>query len=355
MIQRNIQSNYILLDRYEAELADMGDMLQRAKTLILAQANANADQATREVTAQELQAIIDELYNAGNSKIGKLFIFSGTETLTQPLVNNGKVQPATAGMGEGDSFGPYDLDRFLAEFEGHSRNEYIVRVTKEGEFGRAHVKISDDGGGTWSKEQTLLRDIAVRNEDGKADDRVRLRFKEPMPEENGEPEQPYIFPAGIEFRFDPNPPVDYQGNLEKRMVPTGEGTYLPINFTAEEVFYKRDADPDSLNVFDLLYTIKRALLDDEPRVLEERIDEIDQAFNQVLNRRADVGATRRELERQFQKMGDRQFTKTKEMSELEDLDLQEAVTELNLAELRNQASLNTGARLIQPTLLEFLR
>jgi flagellar hook-associated protein 3 FlgL len=75
----------------------------------------------------------------------------------------------------------------------------------------------------------------------------------------------------------------------------------------------------------------------------------------LLNRRADVGATRRELERHFEKMGERGFTKTKEMAELEDLDLQEAVTELNLAELRNQASLNTGARLIQPTLLEFLR
>ena len=114
MIQRNIQNNYIMLDRYEAELSDMGDMLQRAKTLILSQANANADQATREVTAQELQAIIDELFNAGNSKIGKLYIFSGTETLTQPLVVNDKVQPALVGMGEGDNFGPYDLDRFQA-------------------------------------------------------------------------------------------------------------------------------------------------------------------------------------------------------------------------------------------------
>jgi len=352
MIKRNIQNNYILLDRYETELTDIGDMMQHAKTLILAQANANADQSTRQVTAAELQSIIDELVQAGNSKIGKLYVFSGTETLTQPLVANEETQPAAIGTGGEESFAPYSLDRVAAEFSGYSQNPYIARIGKEGPFGRAHFIVSDDGGETWSKEQTLLRDSPVLNEDGKPDDRVRLRFHEPPADEPGEP---YVFPAGLEFRFEPNPPIGYRGNDEKRMVPTGEGSYVPINFTAREVFYRREQDPQSIDVFDLLHTLERALLENEPKVLEARIDEVDQAYNQVLNRRADVGAARRELEHQFDKMETRTFAKTKELSELEDLDLQEAVTELNLAELRNQASLNTGARLIQPTLLEFLR
>ena len=395
MIKRNIQNNYIMLDRYETELSDIGDMLQRAKTLILAQANANADQATRQVTAGELQAITDELYQAGNSKIGKLYIFSGTETLTPPLVVNPETQPAqvndeqverlggltldavtgagigaaaglipplnqvidpvtgaVVGTGAGIAWNLLTRDEYSAEFSGYSRNDYVVKITKEGEFGRAHYEVSDDGGETWSKEMTLLRDNPVLNEDGKPDDRVRLKFREPQESKLG---APVIFPEGLEFRFETNPPVGYQGDDEKRMVPTGEGTYLPINFTAREIFFQREQDPESINVFDMLYTLKQALLEDEPKVLEQRIDEIDQASNQVLNRRADVGATRRELERQFDKMDTRTYTKTKEMSEVEDLDLQEAVTELNLAELRNQASLNTGARLIQPTLLEFLR
>jgi flagellar hook-associated protein 3 FlgL len=352
MIKRNIQNNYILLDRYESELADIGDMLQRAKTLILAQANANADQATRQVTAEELQSIIDELIHAGNAKMGKLFIFSGTETLTEPLVENPALQPALVGTGAGEAFSPLSLDRYNAEFSGYSRNEYIVRISKEGEFGRARYQVSDDGGKTWSKELTLLREIPIVNEDGKPDDRVRLKFREPPA---AAPGAPIVFPEGLEFRFEPNPPVTYQGNDEKRMVPTGEGSYLPVNFTAREVFFQREQDAQSLDVFDLFYTLKRALLENEPRVLEHRIDEIDRASNQVLSRRADVGAARRELERQFDKMGQREFTKTKELAEIEDLDLQEAVTELNLAELRNQASLNTGARLIQPKLLDFLR
>ena len=46
-VKRNIQNNYIMLDRYETELSDMGDLLRTAKTLILAQANGNADANTR--------------------------------------------------------------------------------------------------------------------------------------------------------------------------------------------------------------------------------------------------------------------------------------------------------------------
>jgi flagellar hook-associated protein 3 FlgL len=394
-IKRNIQSNYVMLDRYEAELGDIGELLQNAKTLILAQSNANADQATREVTASELQSIIDELYTAGNSKVGKLFLFSGTQTLTPALAKNPEMQAAAVdddqvdhlgdltidmltgagagavagvvpplsavldpvtgavvGTGAGVAWNLLSRDVFGADFTGYSQNDYLVKVTREGEIGRARYVVSDDGGKTWSQERTLLKDNPVVNEDGKLDDRVRLLFRAP---EIANIEAPIVFPEGLQFRFVPNPPIAFQGNDEKRMVPTGEGSYLPVNFTAREVFYQRETDPDSIDVFDLLFTLKRALTDDQPKVLEERIDEVDKAMNQVLARRADVGSTRGELERQFNKLEDRGFAKTKELSDLEDLDLQEAVVELNLAEMRNQATLNTGARLLQPSLLEFLR
>lgn len=353
-IKRNIQNNYIMLDRYENELADMGDMLRTAKTLILAQANGSAGDATREVTATELEAIIDALFEAGNSKIGKLFIFAGTQTLTRPLARNEAVQPALIDVRNADTgfIFAVELDQYEGRFIGHSSNSYILRITKEGPFGRARYEVSDDGGESWGKEHTLLRDNQVVNESGKLDDRVRLLF--PGGDQQA-PEAPTIFLEGLEFVFPSNPPVGYHGNDDKKFIPTGEGTLLPVNLTAREIFFKNEQDPDSIDVFDLLFTLKRALTENEPKVLEERIDELDRAFNQVLNRRADVGSTRRELEMQFDKMGDREFTKTKQMSAIEDLDLQEAVMDLNLAELRNQASLNTGARLIQPSLINFLR
>ncbi|MCZ6728071.1 MAG: hypothetical protein O7C61_00025, partial [SAR324 cluster bacterium] len=73
-LQRNIRDDFVWMDRTEALLADVGDKLRRTKNLILSQANATGDDASRRVTATEIKAIADSMVQAGNSKIGKLFI-----------------------------------------------------------------------------------------------------------------------------------------------------------------------------------------------------------------------------------------------------------------------------------------
>ncbi len=167
--------------------------------------------------------------------------------------------------------------------------------------------------------------------------------------------EPVIFPQGLEFEFEPNPLIQYQGNDDKRMVPTSEGILQPINITARELFYKDPNDPDSVNIFDMMVSLKNALMENDGRVLEERLQDIDDAFEQVLNKRADMGAVRRELEDQMNKVEAREFNNTAELSDLEDLDFPKAVMEMNLADVRNKATLDTSARLIQPSLLNFLR
>jgi len=130
---------------------------------------------------------------------------------------------------------------------------------------------------------------------------------------------------------------------------------MPINLTARELFYKDSDHPESLNIFDMLYSIRRSLRDNDPVPLEQRLDELDRAFNQILRHRADVGAVRKELEDRLSKLGDREVTTTKQMADIEDLNFPKAVTELNMADVRNRATLDTSSRLIQPSLLNFLR
>ena len=190
------------------------------------------------------------------------------------------------------------------------------------------------------------------NPDGKSSDKVFLRFTGLNTSEFGE--QP-IFPQGLELVFEPNPQIGYRGNDDKRMIPTSEGILQPMNLTAREIFFRDETDPDSLNIFDLLVTLHRALMDNDGRVLEERLQEVDDAFEQVLNHRADMGAVRKELETQLEKLRDREFNTIAQLSEVEDLDFPAAVVEMNMADVRNQATLDTSSRLIQPSLLNFLR
>jgi flagellar hook-associated protein 3 FlgL len=353
MLKRVTQQTFTWLDRSEAELAHTGDLINRTKTLALAQANDSADAASRRVTAEEISNITQALVQTGNSKLGKVYIFSGSKTLTQPLVEGDSVQPAQVNTEhlESDLAFLVDPEQFKGQFKGFSQHPYIVRITQGGEMGRARFQVSDDGGKSWSRNKALLPDIEVFNEDGASSDKVMLKILDP----NDKLGEPMIFPKGLEFVFDSNPPVRYLGNDDKRLIPTSEGILQPVNVTAKDIFFKNPDRPKSVNIFDMLESIRRAMEDNDRVVLEQRLQDIDDAYDQVLSRRADIGAARKELDDQLDKIRDREFNNTKQLSELEDLNFPAAVMEMNLADVRNKASLDTSARMIQPSLLNFLR
>ena len=75
----------------------------------------------------------------------------------------------------------------------------------------------------------------------------------------------------------------------------------------------------------------------------------------MLEVRANTGAVRKEMEDRLDRLGDRELSKTKQLSDIEDLNMAEAVVDMNLADARNRAALDTSARLLQPSLLNFLR
>jgi len=353
MLKRITQQTFTWLDRSEAELAHVGDLLNRVKTLVLAQANDSADSASRRVTGQEIQDITDALVQAGNAKLGKVYIFSGSKTLTQPLVEGDAVQSAQVKADNLDTDLKFlvDVDQFHGKFEGFSQHPYILRIVKEGEVGRAQYTVSDDGGKTWSGEKTLLPTVEVFNDRGASSDKVELKLQDAR-DKLGEPK---LYPKGLEFVFEPNPPVRYMGNDDRREIPTSEGILQPINVTAKDIFFSDPDADNSIDVFDMLSSIRRALEDNDGVVIEQRLQDLDDAFEQVLNRRAALGAARKELEDQLDKVRNREFNSTKQLSELEDLNFPAAVMEMNLADVRNKASLDTGARMIQPSLLNFLR
>ena len=178
-ITHNTDTNIAWLERIEIELSHVADLLEKAKVLALSQANDATTGEGRSIVAQELRAIRTALFDAANARSGKLYLFSGTETFTRPLRLNDPIQEAkiqSSDIPQKDVAKLIDLEQFNAQFEEHSSNEYRIRITRTGTFGRALYQISDDRGETWSKEQILLPVIKVFNPDGKPDDQVILRF-----------------------------------------------------------------------------------------------------------------------------------------------------------------------------------
>ena len=370
---QNIDDNIAWLQRSELEIGHINEVLGQIRTLAISQAGSDSNEESRQMVAREFSIARKILFDSGNAREGKLYLFSGIKSLSPALKKNGIFQPAKVEVGgvvQKDIRELLDVKQFRSQFEGFSSNNYRIRVTKGGVWGQARVKISDDGGRTWSKEQTLRPLTHVFNPDGKLNDQVLLKFSDEegrlgnvLPKQfdfNSEKSAEFdldalgiIFPEGIEFVYQPNPEVTYNGSTHKKEALISNGLSIPVNVTAQELLFGEGEE--SVDTFSLLVAMERALLENDGIAIAERLGELDLAQNQVLKQQADVGNIVRELYSTKSQLGNQQFEKERQLSDIQDLDIAEATVDLKVAEANNKLSLNTGARLIQPSLSDFLR
>jgi len=370
---QNVDDNIAWLLRSEIEIGSINEMLGQVRTLALSQSGSDSNEETRQMVAREFSAVSKTLFDTGNAREGKLYLFSGIKSLSPALEKNGIFQPAKVekkGITQKDIRELLDVKQFRAQFEGYSSNNYRIKVTKGGVWGQAKVKISDDGGRTWSKEQTLRPVTHVFNPDGKLNDQVVLKFSDQegrlgnvLPRQfdfNSTKSAEFdidslgiLFPEGIEFVYQPNPEVTYNGSVHKKEALISNGLAIPVNVTAQELFLGEGEN--GVDTFSLLAAMERALLANDGIAIANRLGELELAQNQILKQQAGVGNTIRELYATQAKLENQQFEKERQLSDIQDLDIAEATVDLKVAEANNKLSLNTGARLIQPTLSDFLR
>ena len=370
---QNVEDNIAWLQRSELEISGINEMLGQIRTLALSQSGSDSNEETRQMVAREFSAARKTLFDTGNAREGKLYLFSGIKSLSPALKKNDIFQPAKVdkkGVVQKDIRDLLDVNQFRAQFEGFSSNNYRIKVTKSGVWGQARIKISDDGGRTWSKEQTLRPVTHVFNPDGKQNDQVVLKFSDQegrlgnvLPRQfdfNSENSAEFdidslgiLFPEGIEFVYQPNPEVTYNGSVHKKEALISNGLTIPVNVTAKELLL--GGEEDGIDTFSLLATMERALIANDGIAIANRLGELELAQNQILKQQADIGNTIRELYATQAKIENQQFEKERQLSDIQDLDIAEATVDLKVAEANNKLSLNTGARLIQPTLSDFLR
>lgn len=247
---------------------------------------------------------------------------------------------------EGYSEIELDPAQFEAVFNGYSKQEYLVRVIKGGTFGIAQIIISDDGGKTWSQPKLLQKKTEIFNPEGKASNKVDLEFSA-----GGDP----FFREGLEFQFDGNEFVKYKGNDQIKEVLIDNGIKVALNINAEQLFKKEPGNEDSVDVFDMLNRLSEAMNEDDQMAVMKSIEDIDKSINQVLKIRSQLGSTFRELEASEERIHENMDFKKAELSKLEDMDVAKGAVDLNKAELKQKTALSASARLIQPTLIDFLR
>lgn len=84
-------------------------------------------------------------------------------------------------------------------------------------------------------------------------------------------------------------------------------------------------------------------------------DDITAMHNKVLEAQADIGARQNRVEMMENRLGIREVNVTKQLRDNESVDYAKAITEMVTHESIHQAALSVGSKIIQQTLVDFIR
>lgn len=107
------------------------------------------------------------------------------------------------------------------------------------------------------------------------------------------------------------------------------------------------------SVFSLIDTIASNLRDDTP--VGDRLGAVDDRLTVIIAERSDVGARQARMERAQGTLLAQSGSLESQRSGLEDIDLAQVIVDLKLQEVTYQSALAVTARVLQPTLMDFLR
>lgn len=166
----------------------------------------------------------------------------------------------------------------------------------------------------------------------------------------------YIF-AGTDTNIPPYDPTANGGkgdfvstNSSPINLEVSQNVFVTSNINAQNLFnYPNNAN----NMFKVLDNIITEL--SNGRSAAQFITGIDQQFDKLLAERASLGASVNRVDLIAERLKGQEVNITGLMSKNEDADMAKVMTELKTQESVHNAALGSGARIIQPTLLDFLR
>jgi len=159
----------------------------------------------------------------------------------------------------------------------------------------------------------------------------------------------YIFGGSNTTR----PPYDdttlWSDNPNRVYYEIGKGIVMPVNITAQEVFKDKD----------LLGTLESVAAhldtDDVAELSGNDLDLLKENLEQVLSCRAQVGARLNRLEMTQNRLLDQELNFSNLQAEVDGIDPAEVIIDLQNRENIYEASLAIGAKVIVPSLVDFLR
>lgn len=332
---RNIEQSRTWLDTTDSVLGDIGDLLGRARELSVQASTGTLGAGDTAQVAEEINAIRNQIISSLNRTVDvDQHMFSGQMTDTVPISVDPTTGNATYAGDTGVSLpNPTDLtaargiDQVLATGPLTAKGSYSIEVSIN------------------NSQATIT---ATRTADGKAETQTVA-----IPGTGAAPVPVEFANLGLNLVVNENLTMPINGNNTFEVDGVGlahdiaPGSTLDVNVSAGSL----------LPILAQLKTLHTALVSGTGAnsAANTAIGAIDVAADRVLSLRAQVGAKTNHIDFAQARREAMQTEGNRLLSVNEDIDLTEALTRLTAQQTVYKASLEVGSRVMQNSLLDFLR
>lgn len=303
---KNLNYAKSFIDFTDQSLGDLSENINRAKELAISQSNdASSSETSRQVVATEIKQLLDQMIQIGNRKLGDRYIFGGYKTTTQPF----------------DQDGDYKGDQ----------GEMLIHVEK-GSF----VPMNMPGSKIFLGDQPAS---------GTSKSQIQPTSVEELKNQRAEKQKDKDAAEAAEFRGPAFDSRALSGSVSSEGSSSGSNLGTPAT----------EDNPNGVNLFQAFKNLEVALRSNDKEGVQDTLEILDQAFQQVVMARSQVGSRSQGLENLMQSLEKSKVDNQIAISQHEDADVFATVSDMNKTESTLQATLQTSGKLVQPTLLQFLR
>lgn len=295
--KRNLSEAYNWMDTADSTLDKVTQTLQRVRELTVQAANDSYDPSQRSHIGKEIKQLREHLAGLGNTKVNNKYIFNGTNTTNQPINLDAAVK---------------DLDsnpnNYVFSYEG----DYFVY--ESGNIADGDLTFKNKAGESISVDSSFAVTSTITNFDSQK--------------------------ASV---------LGVSTNSQDVEVEVMKGIEIAVNINPQRVF--------STKLFTDLQSLEEKLMDPstDSTDLEGFLSVVDKHMDNVVAERAELGARYNRVEMIEDRLGTQEVVAKQILSDNEDIDFEKVIMELKTQESLHRAALAAGARIIQPTLLDFLR
>lgn len=387
---KNIEDTINFLDVTDTALNQTTNVLQRVNELLVSAGNAAYGSSERQAIKDEINQKVSELGQILNSSFDGKYVFGGTRGTTKPIKVTGgitysnslSVKPNTSEdelkkwqntkltIGDDIVIDLKDLDKNPSLDKIASEINLQIKNSKSSDADKIKVVTNNKTGEiTFINETGKDLDLKVEKRNDKVGEvpgellgiAGTGKITQTVKKDNGNTKLEYNSRDGGEI-------TEAEKIImgEKLTTEVSQGVIIEYNVTATEVLQYTDKDGNKKDLMELLTRITNHLdgkdaegvagdPDAMDKLLQEDLTDLKGAIQNMLTIRSEVGAKQNRMDSAKDKNIEQNFNLTEILSSTEDIDITEKTMEYAVLQSVYLASLQTSAKILQPTLMDYLR